>query len=150
MTKRQKSLHTKDRESAVRLINAANEKERTPMVNRQIGCSIWPARILMSKTGRGAMSSLIISRAESYLLGVSHAAGFDFGSTWIGPRCYECSAIDQNEREGTLSFLEVAANMDEVVEDAVEEPSTTELRGSFSRTGGPWGGIRGVTRNRHH
>ena len=36
-TKRQTSLHTKDRESAVRLINAANEKERTPMVNRQIG-----------------------------------------------------------------------------------------------------------------
>lgn len=36
-TKRQESLHTKDRESAVRMINAANEKERTPMINRQIG-----------------------------------------------------------------------------------------------------------------
>jgi len=36
-TKRQKSLHTKDRESAVRMVNAANEKERTPMINRQIG-----------------------------------------------------------------------------------------------------------------
>ena len=36
-TKRQTSLHTKDRESAVRMINAANEKERLPMINRQIG-----------------------------------------------------------------------------------------------------------------
>ena len=36
-TKCQKSLHTKDRESALRMINAANEKERTPMINRQIG-----------------------------------------------------------------------------------------------------------------
>lgn len=37
LTKSQKSLHTKDRESAVRLIHAANEKERTPMINRQMG-----------------------------------------------------------------------------------------------------------------
>src|SRR5471030_395920 len=36
-TKSQTSLHTKDRESAARMIHAANEKERTPMINRQIG-----------------------------------------------------------------------------------------------------------------
>ena len=36
-TKQQKSLRTKDHESAVRMINAANEKERIPMINRRIG-----------------------------------------------------------------------------------------------------------------
>jgi hypothetical protein len=36
-TKCQTSLHTEDRESALQMLHAANEKERTPMVNRQIG-----------------------------------------------------------------------------------------------------------------
>lgn len=49
-TKRQKSLHTKDRESAARMIHAANEKERTPMINRQIGF------IYLASTDSDAMS----------------------------------------------------------------------------------------------
>jgi hypothetical protein len=36
-TKVQTSLHTKDRGAAVRMLRAANEKELTPMINRQIG-----------------------------------------------------------------------------------------------------------------
>ena len=45
-TKRQTSLHTKDRESAVRMIHAADEKERTPMINRRIGLIYDPLRRL--------------------------------------------------------------------------------------------------------
>ena len=66
-TKRQTSLHTKDRESAVRLINAANEKERTPMVNRQIGL-IYLASTdpdVMSRTWSDVITSYRESRKLS-------------------------------------------------------------------------------------
>ena len=63
LTKRQKSLHTRDHESAVRMIHAANEKELTPMINRQIGL------IYLANTDSDVLtrtwSDVIVSYCES-------------------------------------------------------------------------------------
>jgi len=67
-TKQQKSLRTKDHDAAVRMIRAANEKELTPMINRQIGF------IYLASTDSDALSrtwrDVMISYRESRRLEV--------------------------------------------------------------------------------
>jgi hypothetical protein len=65
-TKKQTSLRTKDDETADRLVNAANEKERTPMVNRQIGF-IYLASADSNVTAR-TWADIMASYRESKML----------------------------------------------------------------------------------
>ncbi len=49
----------------------------------------------------------------------------------LAPTVEAAARLMHENRQGALSFLEVIANLTDAIENAVEEPSTSEMTGPF-------------------